>query len=186
MRSDPKVLPQLSSPATHTSRRRTVFNNSSEYGKYKVVDSRHEQDVDDYIVESISEPYSVPLACGDMAAAFEILFGCDLGTSYNQIGPDLYELTGFYDIVGMGTKGMREQLALRGLGNILELKSNEKGLHIHIENAFMHLIVIGLVQGLYEYAFDMDTHLEWELSEEGELRVDVTPLDFNIEKRATA
>ncbi len=123
----------------------------------------------------------MPLACGDMAAAFEILFGCDLGTSYNQIGPDLYELTGF-------VAGHPEELKGRLRFRQFEIRPGDIhfGLHIHIENAFLHLIVIGLVQGLYEYAFDRDTHLEWELSEEGELRVDVTPLDFNIEKRATA
>jgi hypothetical protein len=96
--------------------------------------------------------------------------------------------TGFYDIEGLGTRGMREQLAVRGLGNILELKSNERGLSIRIENSFLHLIVIGLVRGLYEYAFNIDTHLDWELSDEGELDVTVTPLDFTfeIEKEATA
>lgn len=255
------------------------------YGKFEVADFRHEQDVDDYIVETIKEPYSIPLACGDMVGAFEILFGCDLGVEYKEVDNDLYEIrafvashpeelrgrlrfkqvdikpgdihfercktcgapaalsdyawhvdrgiivnrltgrrmvltgmeldtifteleselgdiipravieaqrrfvrTGFYDIEGLGTRGMREQLAVRGLGNILELKSNERGLSIRIENSFLHLIVIGLVQGLYEYAFNVDTHLDWELSGEGELNVMVTPLDFTfeIEKEKTA
>jgi len=260
-----------------------AFAGMSGYGRYEVVDYRHEQDVDDYIIETISEPYSVPLACGDMLAAFEILFGCDLGVEYKEIRPDFFELkgfvaghpeelrgrlqfrefklkpgdielercsscggpaalsdyawhpdrgvivnrqtgkrmmltgmeldtifteleselgdiipravieaqrrfvrTGFYDIEGMGTRGMREQLAIRGLGNILELKSNERGMQIRVENAFLHLMVIGLVQGLYEYAFNLDTHLEWELSDDGELEVVVIPLDFSFENTATA
>jgi hypothetical protein len=255
----------------------------SGYGKYEVLDFRHEQDVDDYIVETIREPYSVPLAAGDMLAAFEILFGCDLSAEYGKIGEDLYEIKGFvsdhpeelrgrlrfkevnikpgdiqlkrcktcgapdalsdyawhvdrgvivnrrngrrmvltgmeldtlfseleselgdiipsavieaqrrfvrkgfYDIEGLGTRGMREQLAVRGLGNILELKSNEKGLTIRIENSFLHLMVVGLVQGLYEHAFDVDTHLQWDLSDDSELNVMVTPLDFSFEKAATA
>ena len=242
-------------------------------GKYEVVDYRFEKDVNDYIVETISEPYSVPLACGDMAGAFEILFGCELGAEYKELSPDLYELTcyvsshpqelkgrmcfrhfplrdgdielercrscggplalshyrwhtergiiagaatgrrmiltgmevdavfgelenelgetfpasvveaqrrfvraGFYSIEGMGRLDMREQLAMRGLGNLCELKSNEKGLYFRIENAFLHLMVVGLVQGLYEMTYDVDTHLEWNFSEEGELEVSVTPV----------
>ncbi len=255
----------------------------SGYGKYELVDYRHEQDVDDYVVETIKEPYSVPLACGDMIGAFEILFGCDLGVEYKQLEKDLYEIRGFvashpeefkgrlkfkqvdikpgdvqlercrscgapaalsdyawhidrgvivnrvtgrrmvltgmeldtifseleselgdiipravieaqrrfvrggfYDIEGLGTRGMREQLAVRGLGNIRELKSNERGLSIRIENSFLHLIVIGLVQGLYEHAFNVDTALEWELSKYAVLEVKVTPLDFSFENKASA
>jgi len=255
----------------------------SGYGRYEVVDFRHEKDKDDYIVETIREPYSVPLACGDMAAAFEILFGCDLGVEYKEQGDNLYEIrafvashpeelrgrlrfrevdikpgevhlercgncgapvalsdyawyvdrgvivnritgrrmvltgmeldaiftelenelgdiipravieaqrsfvrSGFYDIEGLGTRDMREQLAVRGLGNILELKSNDKGLNIRIENAFMHLLVIGMVQGLYERTYDVDTRLEWDLSDDGELNVTVTPMGSSSEKKATA
>jgi len=243
------------------------------YGKYEVIDYRYEKDVNDYVVETISEPYSVPLACGDMAGAFETLFGCELGTRYRELAPDLYELTcyvsshprefkgrlrfrhfplregdielkrcrscggpaalanfrwypdrgvimgsttgkrmivtgmeldavfselenelgeeitraiieaqrrfvraGFYTIEGMGRLDMREQLALRGLGNLRELRSNEKGLYFRVENAFLHLMVVGLVQGLYEMTFDVDTGLEWSFSDQGELEVSLTPL----------
>lgn len=243
------------------------------YGRYEVADFRYEKDVDDYIVETISEPYSVPLACGDMAGAFEILFGCELAASYRRISDDLYEIkaivsshpqelkgrlrfrnypfrsgdielsrcpscggpsalsiyrwypergvilgattgkrmivsgmevdavfselenelgdaiprvvieaqrrfvrAGFYSIEGMGRLDMRDQLALRGLGNLTELRSNQKGLYFRIQNAFLHLMVVGLVQGLYEMTYDVDTHLEWSFSEDGELEVSLTPV----------
>jgi hypothetical protein len=243
------------------------------YGKFEVLDYRFEKDVNDYVVETISEPYSVPLACGDMAGAFETLFGCELGVEYKELSPDLYELTcyvsshpqelkgrlrfrhfplrdgdielercascggplalshyrwypergiiagvttgrrmilsgmevdavfgelenelgevfpksvieaqrrfvraGFYSIEGMGRLDMRDQLAMRGLGNLRELRSNEKGLYFRIENAFLHLMLVGLVQGLYELTYDVDTHLEWNFSDEGELEISVTPL----------
>lgn len=242
------------------------------YGKFELMDYRFEKDVNDYVVETIREPYSVPLAAGDMAAAFEILFGCELGTEYRELAPDLYELTcyvcshpqelkgrlrfrhfplregdielkrcascggplalshyrwypergiimgsttgrrmiltgmeidavfselenelgetlpetvieaqrrfvrsGFYSIEGMGRLDMRDQLAMRGLGNLRELRSNEKGLYFRIENAFLHLMVVGLVQGLYEMTYDIDTNLEWSFSEEGELEISLTP-----------
>ncbi|WP_287154312.1 hypothetical protein [Candidatus Solincola tengchongensis] len=242
------------------------------YGRYEVVDYRFEKDVDDYVVETISEPYSVPLACGDMAGAFEILFGCDLAAKYRRLTEDLYEITcyvsshpeelkgrlkfrhfpvregdvelerckscggplalsnyrwhpergiilgsttgkrmimtgmevdaifgeleneigedlpgmfieaqrrfvraGFYSIEGMGRLDMRDQLALRGLGNLTELRSNQRGLYFRIENAFLHLMVVGLVQGLYEMTYDVDTHLEWNFSEDGVLEVSLSP-----------
>ncbi len=253
------------------------------YGSYEVLDYRFEKDVDDYITETISEPYSVPLACGDMAGAFEILFGYDLGVRYEKLSDDLYQFTcfvsshpaeligrlrsqrseikkgdiefercascggpmdltdyrwhpgrgviesisngkrmvltgmelnaifgeleeelgdvipravveaqrrfvrtGFYDIEGMGRKGMRNQLALRGLGNIVELKSNERGLTIRIENAFLHLILVGLVQGLYECTYDIDSQVEWELSQDNVLEVEVYPASVAIRKTLPA
>lgn len=242
------------------------------YGRYELVDYRYEKDVDDYVVETISEPYSVPLACGDMAGAFEILFGCELAARYRRLAPDLYEITcyvashpeelkgrlkfrhfsiregdielercgncggpgglshyrwypdrgviigattgkrmimtgmevdaifselenelgedlprlvieaqrrfvrsGFYSIEGMRRLDMREQLALRGLGNLTDLKSDHKGLYFRIENAFLHLMVVGLVQGLYELTYDVDTHLEWDFSDQGVLEISLTP-----------
>lgn len=242
------------------------------YGRFELVDYRYEKDVDDYVVQTISEPYSVPLACGDMAGAFEILFGCELGARYRQLAPNLYEITcyvashpeefrgrlkfrhfpvregdielercgscggprglsyyrwypdrgviigattgkrmimtgmevdaifgelekelgedlprlvieaqkrfvrsGFYSIEGMGRLDMREQLALRGLGNLTDLKSSQKGLYFRVENAFLHLMVVGLVQGLYETTYDVDTHLEWDFSDQGVLEVSLTP-----------
>lgn len=253
------------------------------YGKYEVVDYRYEKDVEDYIVETISEPYSLPLACGDMAGAFEILFGCELGVRHRRLDTELFELTcyvsshprelkgrirfrhfplaegdielercpscygpralsnyrwypergvivglntgkrmiltgmeidavfselenelgeeiprmvieaqrrfvreGFYSIEGMGRLDMRDQLALRGLGNLRELRSNDRGLYFRIENAFLHLIVVGLVQGLYEMTYDVDTHLEWSFSGEGELEVSLTPVKLGKASAATA
>lgn len=194
------------------------------YGRYELVDYRYEKDADDYVLETISEPYSVPRACGDMAGAFEILFGWELGAKYQRVGTELYEITchvashpeklkgqprfrhfppkegeielergkgcggplglsdyrwypergivlgvtigkrmimtgmevyaifselknglgedlprlviedqrqfvrsGFYSIEGMGRLDMRDQPALRGLGNLTELKSDQKG-----------------------------------------------------------
>jgi hypothetical protein len=243
------------------------------YGKYEVVDFRFENDAGDYIIENISEPYSVPLAAGDMTGAFELLFNCQLATECREISPNLYELKchvaphddtmegrmhfrhfplkegnveldrcescggpaalsqytwnpergvilndsngtrmvltgmeldaifheleeelgeeipgavikakrdvvrhGSYPIEGRNRRGMQTDLALRGMGNIVELQSNVKGLHMKIENAFLHLIEIGMVQGLYEKALDVETQLEWEFSEQGDLEINLTPI----------
>jgi hypothetical protein len=39
----------------------------------------------------------------------------------------------------------------------------------------MHLLFVGLVQGIFEMASDEDSYVEWELSEEGDLTVEATP-----------
>ena len=242
------------------------------FGRYEVQRYRYERGESDYITETISEPYSVPLACGDMIGVFEVLFGCELGGSYRKLSPDVYEMIGYvsnhppelksklhfkryeqgkgnielvrcascggplslndyrwflnrgvianassdtrmvmtgteldvifdelerelgdalpqaivesqrrhirigyYDIKIMGRLGLREQLALRGLGCLRELETSEKGLSMRLDNAVLYLIVVGIVQGLYEQAWDTDSRVEWELSEEGDLEVEVTP-----------
>ena len=242
------------------------------FGSYEVKGNRFEGGENDYITETISEPYSVLLACGDMIGIFELLFGCELGGSYRKLSPDVYELIGFvsshppefkkrlhfkqyehgkgdiqlkrctrcggplalndydwflnrgvianassgtrmvmtgteldvifdelerqigeaipraiveaqrryirtdyYDIKIMGRLGLREQLALRGLGCLKELETSEKGLTMRLDNAVLHLIVVGLVQGLYEQAWDIDSRVDWQLSEEGVLEIEVDP-----------
>jgi hypothetical protein len=243
------------------------------YGKYHVVDYRFEGDGKDYIIENISEPYSVALAAGDMTGAFELLFDCSLATECKQISDDVYQLkayaaehdegqegrlpfrsfrlkpgnielerceicggplalsryawyperglifskgngirivltgmeldaifaelerelgdeipravieakrrvtrSGPYWIQGMRRDDMRLEMALRGVGNMVELHSDEKGMRIKIENCFLHLIEIGMVQGLYEKAFNVDTEVEWEFSEDGTLEAEVHPI----------
>jgi hypothetical protein len=86
-----------------------------------------------------------------------------------------YIRTGYYDIKIMGRLGLREQLALRGLGCLQELETGEKGLSMRLDNAVLHLIVVGLVQGLYEQAWDTDSRVDWEYSEDGVLQIEVIP-----------
>ena len=84
--------------------------------------------------------------------------------------------TGFYTIEEIGDEGdLRTQFALRGLGNLKEIKMGRRRVHLRLDNATLHLMVVGLVQGLFELAFDIDSDVEWELSEDGNLELDVTP-----------
>jgi hypothetical protein len=84
--------------------------------------------------------------------------------------------TGFYSIEEVSDSGdFRTQLALRGLGNLREMKMGTKGLSMRIDNAALHLMIVGLAQGLFEMAFDVDSHVEWELSEDEDLELEVTP-----------
>ncbi len=70
---------------------------------------------------------------------------------------------------------LRTQLALRGLGDLREIKMGSKGLRMRIDNAAVHLMIVGLAQGFFEMAFDVESGVEWELSEEGDLEVEVKP-----------
>ena len=84
--------------------------------------------------------------------------------------------TGFYSIEEVRDETeLRNELALRGLGNLRELNMTSKGLRLRIDNASGHLLTIGIVQGLFEMALDTDSFADWELSEEGNLSVEVIP-----------
>jgi hypothetical protein len=84
--------------------------------------------------------------------------------------------TGIYNPEMMRDEGeLRAQLALRGLGNLKQIELGKSGLRLRLENAAMHLMMVGLIQGLYEMAFGVESKVEWEFSDEGDLEVEVTP-----------
>jgi hypothetical protein len=85
--------------------------------------------------------------------------------------------TGFYSIDEINNEeSFRMQLALRGFGNVREMKMSPKGLRMSIDNAACYLMAVGLAQGLFEMAFDLESHVDWQLSEDGDLQVEVSPL----------
>lgn len=69
----------------------------------------------------------------------------------------------------------RSQLALRGMGNLRELNVKPEGSRLRLENAALPLMVVGLAQGLFEMTYGVESNVEWELSGEGNLEVEVTP-----------
>ena len=70
---------------------------------------------------------------------------------------------------------MRVSLALRGLGELKELKMSKKGARLLLENAALPLLVVGMTQGLFEKTFDRESEVEWELGDDGDLQVEVKP-----------
>jgi len=248
------------------------------YGTYQPVDSRFEQDGDDYNTVSVSEPFSVPICAASHCAAMEAILGYDHAVTYSQIDPQLYSITafpspqprayedrlhtrryehqdgdlelercpscggpkalsmctwylnrgiifnkplkrrmafvgpaeldpifaelqeelgdmipqiiveaqrrftktGFYTIDEVQNEGdFRIQLALRGLGNLRELKINKRGMHMLVENAALPTMIVGMMQGIFEMTFDMETELEWEVSR-GNLRVELLPKGVTV------
>ncbi|MEW6553895.1 MAG: hypothetical protein AB1384_06385 [Actinomycetota bacterium] len=84
--------------------------------------------------------------------------------------------TGFYSIEEIGDEGdFRTQLALRGFGNLREISVRARGMRMRVDNAACYLMTAGIAQGLFEMAFDVDSYVEWELSRDGDLEIEVTP-----------
>jgi hypothetical protein len=84
--------------------------------------------------------------------------------------------TGFYSIDQIRDEGdFRNQLALRGMGNLREMKIGPQGISLRIDNVAGYLLTVGMVQGIFEVAFSLDSEVTWELSEEGDLEVEVKP-----------
>ena len=83
--------------------------------------------------------------------------------------------TGFFSEYEMGDEeSLREHLALRGLGNLKELEMAKHGARIGIDAPIMQLFLVGMMQGLFEVAFDVESIVDWDSQEEN-LTVEVTP-----------
>jgi hypothetical protein len=244
------------------------------FGKNLFMDIRNEGDSDDYMIQHISEPFSLPLLAGMNAGGAEVLNDQPLAATFKELSPSLYEIkvivsehleelegrmplkeyhhrdgdiefercgscggpkalsgfkwyldrgvivnshsgrrmaiigpemqdpifeeletelgeavprtvveaqrrfvkSGFYSIEEIGDEGdFRTQLALRGMGNLREIKIDARGMRMRIDNAANYLMAAGMVQGLFEMAFDVDSYVEWSISDNGDLEVEVTP-----------
>ncbi len=64
------------------------------YGDIKLVSLHRMHGKDDYITLSITEPYSLPLFCGDLAGAFNAVNRRQVAVSYERTNGDAYEVTG--------------------------------------------------------------------------------------------
>ncbi|OFW55916.1 MAG: hypothetical protein A2W01_05560 [Candidatus Solincola sediminis] len=69
----------------------------------------------------------------------------------------------------------RKLLALRGLGNLIEMKMDDRGLRAQVQNAALHLLLAGLMQGYFEVLSRKESTVDWELKEDGTLELEITP-----------
>jgi ribosomal protein L37E len=65
------------------------------------------------------------------------------------------------------------QLALRGLGNLRDFQISRRGLRMRLDNAVLHLMIVGLLQGAFDAAMSVDSRVDWEFSERGTLEMEV-------------
>jgi hypothetical protein len=83
---------------------------------------------------------------------------------------------GFYRMQDVDEEwDFRAQLALRGLGNLREIRIRRRGLQMTLGNVALPLLVVGTMQGVFEAAFKVDSSVEWEVTLEGDLRMEVLP-----------
>jgi hypothetical protein len=68
---------------------------------------------------------------------------------------------------------LRTGLAIRGLGNLKEFKVTGKRFNMELENACLHLLLLGFIQGTFEVALDIESTIDWELSEDGYLTLEI-------------
>ena len=73
-----------------------------------------------------------------------------------------------------GVEDFRHELALRGVGNLKEFEADKNGLRVRIENPCLYLMLVGLIQGLFELAFGREGDVGWKLADDGDLTVEVT------------
>ena len=91
--------------------------------------------------------------------------------------------TGFYPLEAISEeRDFRNHLALRGLGNLREFEMDEKGLRVRVQGAIMHLMIVGLIQGVFEMTHDVGSQVEWELSDDGNLAVEVIAVKQSVRK----
>lgn len=85
-----------------------------------------------------------------------------------------FAASGFYTMSEYGSvEEFRAGLAMRGLGNLKELKIKRSGVRMRIENAVLHLMIVGMMQGIFDAALDTHSTIDWESSPDGSLEIEV-------------
>jgi hypothetical protein len=93
----------------------------------------------------------------------------------------LFTRNGFYSMDDYAdADAFRAGLALRGLGNLKDLEIKRTGLRMRLENAALHLMIVGMMQGIFDAALNLDSTVDWELSEDGNLEIEVKPALFEV------
>ncbi|MDI7252787.1 MAG: hypothetical protein QME89_09560, partial [Actinomycetota bacterium] len=83
--------------------------------------------------------------------------------------------SGFYRLQEIESEEQfRKLLALRGLGNLRTLSLEGDRLRMRLENAALHLMIVGLLQGYLETSTGRESTAEWELTSEGVLELEIT------------
>jgi len=52
-----------------------------------------------------------------------------------------------------------------------------QGVRMRVHHATLHLMIVGITQGLYELAYGKESKVEWEMSPDDTLDIEVTNWD---------
>ncbi|MEW6555242.1 MAG: hypothetical protein AB1384_13270 [Actinomycetota bacterium] len=70
-------------------------------------------------------------------------------------------------------KDLVRHFALRGLGNLREIRLEKNRLLGRLENPCMNLVIVGLFLGFYELIFGQPGDVAWEVAPDGDLTIDI-------------
>jgi hypothetical protein len=70
---------------------------------------------------------------------------------------------------------MREEFAMRGWGNFREMQVNPNRAYFRVDHTINHPILIGSGQAFFEMAYGVESNAEWEVSDNGDLQVEIRP-----------
>ena len=106
----------------------------------------------------------------------------DLETEIGEVIPETIieaqrrQIKTSWDIESWNKDGstLRQMIALRGFGNLTTFEGDRTHLDIVVENACLHLPMIGTTQALVELAYKADrSTCEWELADDGDLSMNI-------------
>ncbi len=87
-----------------------------------------------------------------------------------------FTMKGIYSAEEIGSEeDFRKLLAVRGFGNLLEMRVSEEGLRARLQNPALHLIIAGLMQGYFETVSRTKSDIAWEIEADGTLALKITP-----------
>lgn len=88
---------------------------------------------------------------------------------------------GFYTMGEYASmEAFRTGLAMRGLGNLKELEINRSGVNMRVENAVLHLMIAGMMQGIFDAALHTDSTIDWESSPDGSLDLEIKTVKHQV------
>jgi hypothetical protein len=70
----------------------------------------------------------------------------------------------------------QDMLAVRGVGYLKDMEISRKGLSMRIENCVLPLMLVGIMQGVFEKALKHDSIVEWYLDEKDNLDMNIISL----------
>ena len=76
--------------------------------------------------------------------------------------------------VKQDTEYLRRQLAVRGMGNLVEFDLDDNRTKAVVENASLPMLVAGILQGIFELISGVESDCEYSWSEDGTLEVTVS------------
>jgi hypothetical protein len=92
-----------------------------------------------------------------------------------------FTMNGFYTMGDYANvEEFRAGLALRGLGNLKELEIKRTGVRMRMDNAVLQLMIVGMMQGIFDAALKTDSTVDWEYSPDGRLELEIKPAMLKV------